>query len=577
MKKLLIFLVPLLAFCLLNMTSCKDEEEEMPRLFRPSFVASSCFAEGNTISLSWRTSGEATSYTVELSRDATFQSESDVVQTVSKGKCSFSNLRYETVYYARVRANNESLDVISNWTEYTSSIKTLTRVVPKLLYAPDEYLITENSASIEWVVSDKNPVDGVVVWQADGNSAESGEMRFDLSESEKATGKYVISGLTPRTSYYVAMTNSKAPEGADKYNQQKFTTAGMPADAVLVTDGADLMEKIKAGMADASKSALIFQLQNGVDYYLSTTGLAGASTGDITLTKSIAFLANPGERPTLYIYKGGFVVKPIASSMPEIEYFIVENVNVKEPVEGVTSGGSKTRLLNISKHDAGTDITIDRLEVRNSDIVLPSCLLMMADASEGMTTINHIRIDKCRVTGINDTKYVTKQFGFIHAVNKGSNVWNDVSVSNSTFYEFYISPGVFGVLTADVPVSEKSKVVISNCTFYNWATSKAAYTAIGDFSKLTTGLSLSVNACVFGLSTGKALVPGVCNLTAKNNYCTTDFAQMSDTGLTLIDLGVSDMALFRNAEEFDFSITDFTSTVYLQEYGDPRWITISED
>lgn len=577
MKKLLIFLVPVLAFCLLNMTSCKDEEEEMPRLFRPAFVASSCFAEGNTISLSWRTSGEATSYTVELSRDATFQSESDEVQTVTKGKCSFSNLRYETAYYVRVRANNESLDVISNWTEYTSSIKTLTRVVPKLLYAPDEYQITENSVTIEWVVSDKNPVDGVAVWQADGSSAESGEMRFDLSESEKATGKYVISGLAPRTSYYVAMTNSKAPEGADKYNQQRFTTAGMPADAVLVTDGADLMAKIKEGMADAGKSALIFQLQNGVDYYLSTTGTAGASTGDITLTKSIAFLANPGERPTLYIYKGGFTVKPTASSMPEIEYFIVENVNVEEPVGSGTSGGSKTRLLNISKHDAGTDITIDRLEVRNSDIVLPSCLLMMADDSEGMTTINHIRIDKCRVTGINDTKYVTKQYGFIHAVKKGSNVWNDVSVSNSTFYEFYISPGVFGIPTANAPISAESKVVISNCTFYNWATAKAAYTAIGDFSKLTAGLSLSVTACVFGLSTGKALVPGVCNLTAKNNYCTTDFAQMSDTGLTLIDLGVSDVALFRNAEEFDFSITDFTSTVYLQEYGDPRWITISED
>lgn len=577
MKKLLIFLVPVLAFCLLNMTSCKDEEEEMPRLFRPSFVASACFAEGNTISLSWKTSGEATSYTVELSRDATFESAADEVQTVTKGKCSFSNLRYETVYYVRVRANNEALDIISNWTAYTSSIKTLTRVVPKLLYAPDEYQITENSATIEWVVSDKNPVDGVAVWQADGSTVESGEMHFDLSESEKISGKYVISGLTPRTSYYVALTNSKAPEGADKYNQQKFTTAGMPADAVLVTDGADLMTKIKEGMADAGKPALIFQLQNGVDYYLSTTGIAGASTGDITLTKSIAFLANPGERPTLYIYKGGFVVKPTASSMPEIEYFVVENVNVKEPVGSGTSGGSKTRLLNIGKHDAGTDITIERLEVRNSDIMLPSCLLMMTDASEGVTTINHIRIDKCVVTGINDTKYVTKQFGFIHAVSKGSNVWNDVSVSNSTFYEFYISPGVFGVPTADTPVSAKSKVAISNCTFYNWATAKAAYTAIGDFSKLTIGLSLSVNACVFGLSTGKALVPGVCNLAAKNNYCTTDFAQMSDTGLTLIDLGVSDVSLFRNAEEFDFSVTDFTSTVYLQEYGDPRWITIPEN
>lgn len=45
MKKLLIYLIPVLAFCLLNITSCKDEAEELPRLFRPSFIASSCFAE----------------------------------------------------------------------------------------------------------------------------------------------------------------------------------------------------------------------------------------------------------------------------------------------------------------------------------------------------------------------------------------------------------------------------------------------------------------------------------------------------------------------------------------------------
>ena len=122
------------------------------------------------------------------------------------------------------------------------------------------------------------------------------------------------------------------------------------------------------------------------------------------------------------------------NNIPEINYFIVENVNVKEPIVSGGSGGSKTRLLNIGKHDAGTDITIDRFEIRNSDIVLPSTVLMMSDASEGMTTINHIRIDNCLVTGINDTKYVTKQFGFIHAINKGSNVWNDVSVTNSDLF-----------------------------------------------------------------------------------------------------------------------------------------------
>ena len=87
---------------------------------------------------------------------------------------------------------------------------------------------------------------------------------------------------------------------------------------------------------------------------------------------------------------------------------------------------------------------------------------------------------------------------------------------------------------------------------------------------------LSVNACVFGYSAGKALVPGQVNLTGKNNYCTTDFEQAADTGLTLIDLGMSDSSFFRNAKDGDFTIINTGSTVYTQEYGDPRWITVSE-
>lgn len=454
------YIVPLLLFCLFACMACEDDKTEMPRLFRPSFIASSCFAEDNTITLAWRTSGEATSYTVELSQDATFQSEKLETQTVEHGKCVFTNLRYETKFYARVRANNESLAITSNWTEMGSSISTLSRTIPKILYAVEGSRISETSVRNQMGgIREKSRLNGLAIWE-EGTTEER-----QISLENASAGQYTITGLTPRTTYYVALTNSAAPEGAEKYNQQRFTTAGMPADAVVVEDGVDLMGKIKAGMTDASKQALVFQLKNGVDYYLTEGGEVAAKTGDIKLTKSIALLANPGERPTLYIREGCFNVKSESGNMPDIEYFVVDNVNIKETwTESKPSKGSKTRLLNIGKHDAGTDFTIDRFEITNSDIVLPSAVLMMSDASEGVTTINHIRIDNCLVSGINDTKNVTKQFGFIHAINKGSNVWNDVSVTNSTFYEFYISPGVFGAPTANVPIAAGNKVVISNCT-----------------------------------------------------------------------------------------------------------------
>lgn len=166
---------------------------------------------------------------------------------------------------------------------------------------------------------------------------------------------------------------------------------------------------------------------------------------------------------------------------------------------------------------------------------------------------------------------------FIHAINKGSNVWNDVSVTNSTFYEFYISPGVFGAPTADVPIAAGNKVVISNCTFYNWGSNKDGkntYRAVGNFSKLTTPLNLSVSNCVFGSSKSKVLDAGSVNLNSKGNYCTLDFEKMSDAGLTLISLDTDDASLFRNVEENDFTVVDAESVIYKSEYGDPRWIKV---
>ena len=250
--------------------SCSDDKEAMPRLFRPSFIASSCVADGNSISLAWRTSGEPTSYTAELSEDSTFAASATLSQTVEGGKCTFDNLKYETAYYVRVRANNEAMQLVSNWTVYESTVSTLSRIVPKLLYPVDERNITDGSVLLQWTgAGEANPVDGLCVWTEEEMEAGTEGSAVSLSATDVAAGSYRLSGLSPRTVYYVALTNSQAPEGAEDYNVRRFRTGGMPAGAVSVTDGADLYARIKAGMEDASLSELVFCLQNGVDYYLN--------------------------------------------------------------------------------------------------------------------------------------------------------------------------------------------------------------------------------------------------------------------------------------------------------------------
>ncbi len=553
--------------------SCSDDKGKMPRLFRPSFIASSCFAEGNTINLAWRTSGEPTSYTVEIAEDSIFSEDTKKSQTVTGGKCIFENLKYETPYYVRVRANNEAMQLVSNWTVYESTVSTLARIVPKLLCPIDETNITENTVRLEWAgVNEQNPADGLMLWTENEMETGTGGLQIELSATEASAESYQLTGLSPRTVYYVALTNSAAPEGAESYNIRRFRTGGIPQGAITVADGAELFAKIQAGMEDDSQSELIFCLQNGKDYYLNENGAADGKTGTIALTKSIFLLANPGEHPTVYIREGGFQV----GDNPHIDYFTVENIDIEEN-QPQNSRGSKTYLFSVGKRSAGENFTIDRFEIINAAIMLPTSVIMMNESNDGIATINHINIDNCLVTGINDTKLVTKQFGFIHAPKKGGNVWNDVRVSNSTFYEFYISPGVFGSLTANATIAEGGSASISNCTFYNWATSKASYTAIGDFSEITTPLNLTINACVFGYSEGKVLDAGSCNVSNKNNYCTSDFEQLSNPGITLVALEHSDADLFQDAPSGNFTIIDGASVVYQQEYGDPRWIGIDAD
>ena len=100
---------------------------------------------------------------------------------------------------------------------------------------------------------------------------------------------------------------------------------------------------------------------------------------------------------------------------------------------------------------------------------------------------------------------------------------------------------------------------------------------MGYFSELAVPLILSVSVCLFGYSAGKILDAGVCNTTGRNNYCTTDFEQLSSPGLTLVSLDTTDEALFLDAAAGDFTLIDGSSVVYQQEYGDQRWIPVDAD
>ena len=79
MKKL-IYLLPLITFCIIGLWGCEEDEMEAPRLFRPNIV--SYLSKENTLTFSWIPIANATTYVIELSRDVTFEAGAEYSEMV---------------------------------------------------------------------------------------------------------------------------------------------------------------------------------------------------------------------------------------------------------------------------------------------------------------------------------------------------------------------------------------------------------------------------------------------------------------------------------------------------------------
>ena len=557
--------------------SCKEETENMPRLFKPVFIASKCYAEENNILLSWRISSTPTSYTVEVSKDATFEMEPDATVTVVGGNCIVEGLKYETPYYVRVKANNDIMNINSNWSVYTSAISTQKRVIPKLLCSIEEESIGKDYVDVEWIQDEnKNPVDGVVYWTEEEKLSGADGKKRSFTSDEIAVGMARIDGLSPRTVYYVMLVNSQSEDGPIEYNEQCFRTFGDYENAVEVMDGKDLFERIQTDMADDTKTELIYKLKNGVKYYLNSKGdISGSGKIELNASKSISFVADKGEHPVLYTREGGLYLNGSLT----IDYITLENVDFAENIDfdngGVTKG-TKTYFLSAEKK--GETNKIGRVEFINSKINLAGALIFVGKSGlpKGSNiTIENIKIDNCILKGINDSKNAGAAVALIHAPNAGCNVWNNVSVTNSTFFSRDVTYGLFGQL-AETAVPGIGKIEVTNCTFYKYGNNSKQF-SLGDFSNVANPFSISVTNCLFGeITNGKVFLPGSSNVETNSNYCTNSYANAANAGIPLVLIEMTDDDLFEDTANGNFTIKDVTSVPYTQGIGDPRWIKINK-
>lgn len=584
MKKL-IYLLPVVIFCVVGLFGCEDDEGVVPRLFRPDFISAT--ANGNTITYSWRAIGGATSYVIEMGQDVTFETPAEHTETVVGTKYTFTGLLYNTTYYARVKALSDDVAGESNWTVFDGQTKTEARIVPNLLQAVEPEDIGENGVTLRWTIDEANPVDSISIVRT---SDEAIIREIILTEDEMTAGEYMVTELEKSTAYVATLGYTKAPADAKTYNSQSFKTAGPPADAIMLAADDNFASILTSDLLDDSKPELVYYLPAGADYYmfedksleLTNDGKVvrpkGASGKVFNITKTVRIIgATNGKRPTLWLRGAKWNIE---KTVNHIGVFEIDGVDLREYTTEKDGDKGDTSLFNVDQRsDAGQPLIIGEFIIKHCDIVGIRRGVFLCNKKHAQSSpilISKIVIDHVMYDTTSDTQN-TQTFGFINIEGEYTDIWADVTISNSTFYNSPKIRGLFGKPGAKNYWNQTAgSVKIQNCTFFDFAYD--ADKSIVDLSPLPApGVNVDITNCLIAVSTvnsnKKSFVASGTNLriTSTNNYYVEGWEQKAGD-ITLLSAEMSVGNLFDSPSSGNLTIKATESDIYKKRIGDPRWI-----
>src|SRR5690606_2942227 len=121
---------------------------------------------------------------------------------------------------------------------------------------------------------------------------------------------------------------------------------------------------------------------------------------------------------------------------------------------------NSTYWFNFDSRAAGSGaITVGEFNVINSEIQgFKRGILMFNNdnAADASITINKIVLDNC----IYHSGAPYQGFGVIQVTKRYTDIWNDISITNSTFYNCTSTSGLFGATSANTFIQQRGKVRI---------------------------------------------------------------------------------------------------------------------
>lgn len=490
-------------------------------------------------------------YVFEVSKDSLYEGveNANIIKfgedkTLTSSPVVLSGLDGDSKYYMRVKAMSSTVNE-SKWVYYKdgSSFKTKAEQIFNNVEATDLF---EDHVNLSWTPG----ADVTHITYANANDAENIQT-INLTDEEKAAGKYTLAGLQPTSTYTITIYKNDVKRG----QLQITTPAAMPAadykyslasDVTVISQTLidEIAEQAKAKAGNATNYSATIGIPAGTKVALYGTNDSDGGKTNVTIPDGMSvtfFGLAGGETPTITLDKNF----DVAGSHAFIKF---QNVKLEE------NGASY--FINQSKACTVSEFTLEDCEVSN--IKNSFFRLQGSDAKSisKLTLKNSIFTKLCA------------GYGFIHIdAGSGKGHLDNVEIDGCTFNSICVTGKVF-IFSKKTDMQD---ITIKNSTFYN-CNGNGQYFV--DFNVDTFGPStFTIENCIFGKSADEATDKNIRSktpATVANSFRTTDFFKVIK-GVN--DTEFSSTQLFKDPANGDFTIKAGTLK---EKAGDPRWYVVED-
>ena len=530
MKNKNIFKALLLLVGVLFFYSC-TENDTYPetRLFRP-VLNKDLSTVNNTIVVDMGKMKSAVYYKIEVSRD-TFKTVLKSIDT-PENKYVIEDLLWNTLYQVRATAIAESEEFNSRPSDL-GAIKT-TRF-PSILEVSTSSDLIDTAVKVHWLVAGVT-VTSVRVFAGADESLTTPLASYSVSSAENLAGEIIIGGLTPGTSYQIAIYSDGIIKGWDLYT----TKAAIPVDATYI----DLR-----GINDPA--------------ILIPTMVAAAPGSTILLDGNLTYSATGYAYDKSLKILSGYSFNPAGATINVTGNFsFAAGVNdISIIFDGVTLTGSTGRYL----FNQSTSATVELLKFNNCKINTFRGIVRLRSGITG--TLNNYEINNSIVNNILDYTCMVNESTTYNYLN--------VLISKSTLYQ------VRRFLT-NKSATDMNSIIIKDCTFSEVAGVGANYFFDFATANVTNGISFE-NVIIgrawdyAGANAGyasyftKAGQLATTNFSYSNTYKTADavFLDLTPPAINFTySKTITDLWINPAIGDFNFKDSGFQG---LKTSGDPRW------